>query len=169
MIEKNFYSIELFHWAGMKADFSLQEIKNILNNQPNLLNLTNKIGESALIIASANLNLNVMDYLLSLDNIDYKLKSPFGDYFYLLLKQNSESTINYFLSTHLNKINFFYYDSEKEYNTLSFFDLEAKYQHLVDLDIFLKIKEQFYELPSVDKQYFLTHFYKSKIMVEILK
>ncbi len=75
---KKYYEIELFHWAGMLSD-NVEQVKDILNEHPEYLTATNKIGDNCLLVAIQSGNINIVKYLIKHTNIDVNFQ--FADNF----------------------------------------------------------------------------------------
>ncbi len=66
---KKYYEIELFHWAGMLSD-NVEQIKDIVNQHPEYILSTNKLGDNCLMVAIQSGNINIVKYLLNETSID---------------------------------------------------------------------------------------------------
>lgn len=69
MNKKEYYEIELFHWAGMLSD-NIEQVKKILTAHPEYLYEINRLGDNCLLVAIQSGNINIVNFLIKELNID---------------------------------------------------------------------------------------------------
>jgi hypothetical protein len=94
-MQKN-YAIELFHWAGMN-DERIDDLKNLVQQSPELINSINQKGDNALIIAAREDNFKIVQYLVEQTDINIQQSSVDGNAFLVALHKNRKQIARYLL------------------------------------------------------------------------
>lgn len=102
----DYLPVELYHWAGMPSD-NLEVFSNILNQNPNYINLRNSFNDDVLQVAIRSKNIKICEYLI--DNFHNQLlinaeNANCNDYLFLILTNKLEKLIDVVLAT--NNISF---------------------------------------------------------------
>jgi predicted DNA-binding protein len=94
---KDYYPIEVFHWAGMK-DENIFELVDILNKYPEYVHEKNSFGDNCLFIAIKAGNFNMVRYLIEKTLIDINHIGDDGNALMIAIEHNRNDMIDYLLS-----------------------------------------------------------------------
>ncbi len=72
---KEYYQVELFHWAGM-GDAHLHMLKDILEQNPDWINEKNRVGDNCLLIAVRSGSIEAVKFLVKETEIDINYEPP---------------------------------------------------------------------------------------------
>lgn len=96
------YQIELFHWVGMKDDH-LENVKEILESNPEFIHGENKFGENALHIACRVNNFQIAKWLIQNTDVNYNKVIDKGNALFVAIENNCFEIAEYLLNeTNIN-------------------------------------------------------------------
>lgn len=103
---QNFLPVEFFHWAGMENSGERGILSIILEDHPEYINCTNRINETALMVA-ARLNLvDNLKVLIETPGVDISYSNENGNFVMYAATYRSRNVLNFILDNYKDKIDY---------------------------------------------------------------